>query len=129
MGTASNRFVLRIRREGERGGGGESEPGVGVFGQGVPGGIDEIGFFARGAGARRFVEGELGDVAGFDQVGGLVFVEVGGVEAVEVCVTLGVEEDGFGEEAVFKAVGGGAAFAFGSFGAAGLFAVGLGGPD
>jgi hypothetical protein len=61
--------------------------------------------------------------------GGGVFGLERGEEAVEFGVKEGVGLEGFGVEAVFAGVGGGFAFAFGGFGAAGFFAVCLGGQD
>jgi hypothetical protein len=55
--------------------------------------------------------------------------EVGQGEVVVFGFACGVGMEGFGVEAVFAAVGRGAALAFGGFGALGFFAVGLGGED
>ncbi len=75
-----------------------------------------------------------GNDHGFDERhlglrGRLIFVHEGGEKVEEAALVLAFQDDGGGEQVVTGAVGGGAAFAFGRGGAAGMGSVGPGGSD
>jgi hypothetical protein len=57
----------------------------------------------------------------------LIFIDDAGEKALVIGFAFGVVVNGFSVKAVFVAVGGGFAFAFGSFGTLGIATVGLGG--
>ena len=93
-------------------------------------GLGEVGF----GGADGPVLTGAGESYGFDEialggVGGAVFGHESGEERLAVGVAGFVGLDVFSVKAVFAAVGGGFAAAFGGFRASGFAAVGLGGED
>jgi hypothetical protein len=129
-------FVAQEKLGRAGGFGGAAEGEEGSDGGGADGGVAErdVTVDRRLLGAPDAQLAPAGDDHGLDERhlslrGRLIFVHEGGEEVEEAALVLAFQDDGGGEQLVTRAVGGGAALAFGRGGAAGEGSVGAGGSD